>query len=261
MSGQPPLAKEISRTIGGAFGGVTGKNGAPSLVSDLTNDAGPVREDEGHVTSCRSAKPNRARLRHLFGLVRADVRGALDAARGQRQGDRHRRIRRSVPGTQTGRSAERRRRRCRSSFPSTPCKLGQRDAGSRDVEGDRQQAFPAASPPTCATLTPTPMPKPSTMPAATSRWRGARTGTTANCLSIASAGDGLTIDGDVAVDIRDFGLKPPNLLLVKVDPVVQVRLHLVATGRHDDPSRGASPALGELRGMPAQDSPSSGSKW
>lgn len=48
-------------------------------------------------------------------------------------------------------------------------------------------------------------------------------------LTFTHEGDGLTIDGEVSVDIRDFGLKPPSLLMMKVDPVVQVRLHLVAT--------------------------------
>jgi len=41
-------------------------------------------------------------------------------------------------------------------------------------------------------------------------------------------GDRVTIDGELDVDIRDFGWKPPNLLIVKVEPVVHVRLHLAA---------------------------------
>jgi YceI-like domain len=41
-------------------------------------------------------------------------------------------------------------------------------------------------------------------------------------------GDAVTIDGELKVDIRDFGLKPPSLLIVRVDPIVKVRLHLVA---------------------------------
>lgn len=47
--------------------------------------------------------------------------------------------------------------------------------------------------------------------------------------ALSHGGDRLTIDGELSVDIRDFGLKPPNLLIVKVEPVVRVRLHLVAT--------------------------------
>lgn len=38
----------------------------------------------------------------------------------------------------------------------------------------------------------------------------------------------ITIDGEIDVDIRDYNLRPPNLVLVKVEPVVHVRLHLVA---------------------------------
>src|SRR5581483_6027678 len=36
------------------------------------------------------------------------------------------------------------------------------------------------------------------------------------------------LEGQLSVDIRDFGLRPPNVLILKVDPVVSVRLHLVA---------------------------------
>ncbi len=47
---------------------------------------------------------------------------------------------------------------------------------------------------------------------------------------VAIAGDDerLVLDGELEVDIRDFGLKAPNLLIVKVEPVVKVRLRLVA---------------------------------
>jgi YceI-like protein len=38
----------------------------------------------------------------------------------------------------------------------------------------------------------------------------------------------VTLDGDLAVDIRDFGIQPPRLLLLKVSPLVKVNLHLVA---------------------------------
>jgi hypothetical protein len=38
----------------------------------------------------------------------------------------------------------------------------------------------------------------------------------------------LVVDGDLVVDIRDFGLTPPSLLILRVDPVVKVHLHLVA---------------------------------
>ncbi len=36
------------------------------------------------------------------------------------------------------------------------------------------------------------------------------------------------LNGEVKVDVRDFGLKPINLLVLSVAPVVRVRLHIVA---------------------------------
>jgi hypothetical protein len=47
-------------------------------------------------------------------------------------------------------------------------------------------------------------------------------------LTFAHDGDLITIDGELRIDIRDFGLKPPNLVFIKVDPVVKAVLHLVA---------------------------------
>jgi hypothetical protein len=47
-------------------------------------------------------------------------------------------------------------------------------------------------------------------------------------LTVAHDGSSVTIEGELAVDIRDFGIKPPSLFVMKVDPVVRVRLHLVA---------------------------------
>jgi hypothetical protein len=37
----------------------------------------------------------------------------------------------------------------------------------------------------------------------------------------------LTLDGELMIDVRDFGLKPINLLVLSVAPLVRVRLHLV----------------------------------
>jgi hypothetical protein len=47
-------------------------------------------------------------------------------------------------------------------------------------------------------------------------------------VSVDRAPERITIDGELDVDIRDYNLKPPNLVIVKVEPVVHVRLHLVA---------------------------------
>lgn len=46
--------------------------------------------------------------------------------------------------------------------------------------------------------------------------------------AIANAGDSVTVDGELSVDIRDFGLRPPSLLILKVDPILRIRLRLVA---------------------------------
>jgi hypothetical protein len=44
------------------------------------------------------------------------------------------------------------------------------------------------------------------------------------------SGDGeiVTLEGEFSIDIRDFGLKPPSLLILKVDPVLRLILRLVA---------------------------------
>jgi polyisoprenoid-binding protein YceI len=47
-------------------------------------------------------------------------------------------------------------------------------------------------------------------------------------LSVAADQGRLTIEGEVTVDIRDFGLKPPSLLMLKAEPVVRAALHAVA---------------------------------
>lgn len=48
-------------------------------------------------------------------------------------------------------------------------------------------------------------------------------------LGIACDDAGLTIDGSLRLDIRDFGITPPRLLVFTVRPDVAIRLHLVAT--------------------------------
>lgn len=40
-------------------------------------------------------------------------------------------------------------------------------------------------------------------------------------------GKHVTLDGELKIDVRDFGLKPMNLLVLSVAPLVRVRLHLV----------------------------------
>lgn len=46
--------------------------------------------------------------------------------------------------------------------------------------------------------------------------------------TIVRDGESVIVDGELGVDIRDFGLKPPSLLMLKVDPSLRIRLRLVA---------------------------------
>ena len=47
-------------------------------------------------------------------------------------------------------------------------------------------------------------------------------------LRIACADAEMTVDGDLRLDIRDFGIVPPRFLMFSVQPEVKIRLHLVA---------------------------------
>ena len=47
-------------------------------------------------------------------------------------------------------------------------------------------------------------------------------------VTIAVDGERLTVDGMLVIDIRNFGLQPPKLFMITVEPEVAVRLHLVA---------------------------------
>ncbi len=47
-------------------------------------------------------------------------------------------------------------------------------------------------------------------------------------LTVLHDGTHVRIEGEVTVDIRDFGLQPPRFLMLKVEPTVNVRLRLLA---------------------------------
>ena len=47
-------------------------------------------------------------------------------------------------------------------------------------------------------------------------------------LLVRCEGDGLILEGEHVFDIRDFGVKPPRILMLRVDPMVKVRIRLVA---------------------------------
>ncbi len=44
-------------------------------------------------------------------------------------------------------------------------------------------------------------------------------------------GGTLTIDGEQKINMQDFGIEPPRLLILKVEPVVTVHAHIVAQER------------------------------
>ena len=45
---------------------------------------------------------------------------------------------------------------------------------------------------------------------------------------VASTSARLVIEGAQSFDVRDWGLEPPNLLLIRVEPVIRVRIHVEA---------------------------------
>lgn len=47
-------------------------------------------------------------------------------------------------------------------------------------------------------------------------------------LRVTHEGDQLRVEGEHTFDIRDFGIKPPRILLLRVYPEVRVRIELVA---------------------------------
>lgn len=47
-------------------------------------------------------------------------------------------------------------------------------------------------------------------------------------LTATEEGDRISIEGALVVDVRDFGMKPPRFLMLKVEPRVSVNLQLIA---------------------------------
>jgi len=48
-------------------------------------------------------------------------------------------------------------------------------------------------------------------------------------LRISRDGDRVRIEGEHVFDVRDFGIKPPRILMLRVEPEVRVEINLVAT--------------------------------
>ncbi len=51
-------------------------------------------------------------------------------------------------------------------------------------------------------------------------------------LTVTRSDDGIVVEGELRVDIRDFGLQPPRFLMLKVEPEVNVRLRLTAAAKN-----------------------------
>jgi polyisoprenoid-binding protein YceI len=49
-------------------------------------------------------------------------------------------------------------------------------------------------------------------------------------LRVTTDNDGLRIKGEQVFDVRDFGIKPPRILMLRVEPEVRVEINLRATG-------------------------------
>jgi len=47
-------------------------------------------------------------------------------------------------------------------------------------------------------------------------------------LTVTREGERLTVEGELTFDVRHFGLKPPQMLMFKVDPHIKVHLRVVA---------------------------------
>ena len=46
--------------------------------------------------------------------------------------------------------------------------------------------------------------------------------------------EGISLTGEYVFDIREFGMKPPSMLMVRVYPEISVRVELHGTRRADE---------------------------
>jgi hypothetical protein len=51
-------------------------------------------------------------------------------------------------------------------------------------------------------------------------------------LTVARDGETLRVEGELRLDIRDFGLQPPRFLMFRVEPEVNIRLRLLAATKN-----------------------------
>ena len=50
-----------------------------------------------------------------------------------------------------------------------------------------------------------------------------------NIAVTASSPGRIVVDGEQSFDVRDWGLEPPNLLLIRVEPTIRVHIHVEAS--------------------------------
>ena len=46
---------------------------------------------------------------------------------------------------------------------------------------------------------------------------------------------GISLTGEYVFDVREFGMKPPSMLMVRVSPEISVRVELHGARRADEP--------------------------
>ena len=47
-------------------------------------------------------------------------------------------------------------------------------------------------------------------------------------VQLTASGDTLTVDGQQVINVKDFGIDPPRLIILKVEPDVDLQVHIVA---------------------------------
>ncbi|MFZ0129498.1 MAG: YceI family protein [Candidatus Dormiibacterota bacterium] len=50
-------------------------------------------------------------------------------------------------------------------------------------------------------------------------------------VTLTASGNTLTIDGQQVINVKDFGIDPPRLIILKVEPEVDLQVHVVAVGK------------------------------
>ena len=207
MSGEPPLVKELLSSVVGVVGDATIKSGATGLIADLTNDLVRYAKNEGHVSVAIGAESG---TRYVVSPPDSwiDVRRPFDPARACMERPRTwtdtSRRSRTADGTVCSEPAP----RMHVEFPVEQLRSGN---GLQDREmwkmidskrfptrrADLRELRPATDPGRYAATGDV------TLAGRSRRYDG-------DAGARRDSGDRITIDGELEIDIRDFGLKPPS---------------------------------------------------